>query len=57
MSVCLLMLQDLELVVMQLLKDKLGDQLTSDGEKAWKKTFDLMYKDIFEGLRAHDASD
>jgi hypothetical protein len=42
---------------MQLLKDKLGDQLTSQGEKAWKKTVDIMFKDIFEGLRALEASD
>jgi len=41
---------------MQLLKDKLGDQLTSEGEEAWKKTVDVMYKDIFEGMRAYDAS-
>jgi len=41
---------------MQLLKDKLGDLLTSEGENAWKKTVDHMYKDIFEGLREYDAS-
>jgi hypothetical protein len=41
---------------MQLLKDKLGDQLTSEAENAWKKTVDIMYRDIFEGLRAFEAS-
>ena len=59
MYVCFffLILQDLELVVMQLLKEKLGDQLTSQGERAWEKTVDIMYKVIFEGLRARDESD
>lgn len=47
---------DLALVVMQLLKDKLGDELTSEAEEAWKKALDHIYKDIFEGLRAYDAS-
>jgi hypothetical protein len=42
---------------MQLLKDKLGDQLTSEGEKAWKKAVDVMYKEIFEGLGACEASE
>jgi hypothetical protein len=42
-------------VVMQLLKEKLGDQLTSEGAKAWKKTVDVMYKEIFAGLRSCDA--
>jgi hypothetical protein len=41
---------------MQLLKDKLGDELTSEAEEAWKKALDHIYKDIFEGLRAYDAS-
>lgn len=44
-------------MVMQLLRDKLGDQLTSEGEGAWMKTVDLMYKDIFEGMRACDATE
>ena len=41
---------------MQLLKDKLGEQLTSEGENAWKKALDILYKDIFEGMRAYEAS-
>jgi hypothetical protein len=41
---------------MQTLKDSLGDQLTSEGEKAWQKTIAIAYKAIFEGLRAYDAS-
>jgi hypothetical protein len=41
---------------MQLLKDKLGNQLTSEGENAWKKTVDVAYKGIFEGLKPFHAS-
>jgi hypothetical protein len=41
---------------MQLLKEKLGNQLTSQGEDAWKKTVDVLYKGIFQGLRACGAS-
>lgn len=48
---------DLELVLMQLLKEQLGNQLTSQGENAWKKAVDIMYKGIFDGLRAYDVSD
>jgi len=47
---------DLAVVVMQLLRDKLGNQLTSEGENAWKKALDVLYKDIFEGMRAYEAS-
>lgn len=47
---------DLELVLMELLKEKLGNQLTPQGEVAWKKTIDIVYKGIFQGMRAYDAS-
>jgi hypothetical protein len=41
---------------MQLLKQKLGKKLTSEAEEAWRKTVDIAYKSIFEGLKTCDAS-
>jgi hypothetical protein len=36
---------------MDLLKQKLGKQLTPEGERAWSKTIDVAYKFIFDGLK------
>jgi hypothetical protein len=41
---------------MDLLKQKLGKRLTPQGESAWKKTVDVAYKFIFEGLQTHENS-
>jgi hypothetical protein len=35
---------------MDLLRQKLGQELTPQREKAWSKTVDIAYKCIFEGL-------
>jgi hypothetical protein len=42
---------------MDLLKQKLGEQLTPQGERAWSKTVDIAYKFIFEGLKKCEHSD
>ncbi|XP_069685059.1 globin D, coelomic-like [Periplaneta americana] len=47
---------DLKTVLMQLLKQKLGSKLTSQGEEAWSKTVDVAYKFIFEGITKYQAS-
>jgi hypothetical protein len=41
---------------MDLLKQKLGKQLTPEGEKAWSKIVDIAYKFIFEGLKKCEDS-
>jgi hypothetical protein len=41
---------------MELLKLKLGKELTPQRENAWSKTVDIAYKHIFEGLKACEAS-
>lgn len=52
----LIFFQDLKTVLMQLLKQKLGSKLTSQGEEAWSKTVDVAYKFIFEGITKYQAS-
>lgn len=36
---------------MELMKEKLGKKLTSQGEEAWRKTIEIAYHRIFEGLK------
>lgn len=47
---------DLKVVLMDLLKEKLGEQLTPQGERAWNKTVDLAYTFIFQGLKKRETS-
>lgn len=51
-----LILQDLKVVLMKLLKQKLGKKLTSQAEAAWSKTIDVAYQVIFEGLKTSDVA-
>jgi hypothetical protein len=41
---------------MELLKQKLGKEMTPQRENAWSKTLDIAYKRIFEGLKACEVS-
>ncbi|KDR21528.1 globin-like [Zootermopsis nevadensis] len=47
---------DLKVVLMKLLKQKLGKKLTSQAEAAWSKTIDVAYQVIFEGLKTSDVA-
>lgn len=47
---------ELKVVLMDLLKQKLGKQLTPQGESAWNKTVDIAYKFIFQGLKTCENS-